>query len=85
MVSNNQGGITMNEKKFDSKKIKKIIAYIVFVVITFTLSLLFMPFELFLLSTIVVLIALRGVEKEIGGFNLKRFKTLPAQPTKTKI
>ncbi|MBI2427844.1 MAG: hypothetical protein HYV29_03450 [Ignavibacteriales bacterium] len=41
--------------------------------------------ELFLLSTIVVLIALRGVEKELGGFNLKSFKTLDARPTKTKI
>lgn len=75
----------MNDKNPTSKKMKKIVAYIVFVVITFTVSLLFMPFELFLCSTIVVLIALRGVEKELGGFNLSSFKTLDAQPTETKI
>lgn len=63
-----------------SRKTKKIIAYVIFVVITFSTSLLFLPHELFLLSTIVVLLMLRAVEKELSGITSKPKQVLDIQP-----
>lgn len=80
-----RGEIAMEEQRMRTKNIKKIFAYIFFVIVTFVISLLYLPYELFLLSTIVVFIALRGVEKELGILDFKKFKALDVQPTKTKV
>jgi hypothetical protein len=61
------------------RRIKKIISYVVFVVVTFSASLLFLPHELFLLSAIVVLVMLRAVEKELNGLNLRTKQNLETQ------
>lgn len=74
----------MIAKNASISKIVKISGYILFVVLTFTGSLLFMPFEIFLLSTIVVLIALRGLEKELGDFNVRNLKAFETHATRTK-
>lgn len=47
------------------KSLLKIIALIFLGSVTFALSLFLLPYELFLLSTVIVFFALRGVEKEL--------------------
>ena len=74
----------MIAKNASVKKTMKIIGYILFVIVTFTGSLLFMPFEIFLISTIVVLAALRGLEKELGDFNVRNLKTFETHTTHMK-
>lgn len=74
----------MNANNQSKGKIIKIISYILFAVLTFIGSLLFLPFEVFLLSTIVVLIALRSLEKELSNFDMRNLKTFEAHPTQTK-
>jgi hypothetical protein len=51
-----------------SKNLTKIAIYVLFIIATFSLSLLFIPYEFFFFSAVVVLIALRGVEKEVMRF-----------------
>gem|GEM_PF-4431879 len=71
------------ENKFPKKNIMKIAGYLFFVVITFTVSLLVLPYEFFLVSIIVVLIALRGVEKELLKFDVKQLTSFNMK-SKTK-
>lgn len=49
----------------------KIVVYAVFILAIFSLSLFVMPFEFFFVSAVFVLIALRGVEKELEKFGHK--------------
>jgi hypothetical protein len=55
-------------KKCDILCIVKIIAFIVLGTFTFIVSLIFLPYEMFLLSTIIVFVSLRGVEKELHKY-----------------
>lgn len=56
------------------KNVAKICVYVLFIVAIFTFSLLTMPYEYFFVSAIVVLVALRGVEKELRHIDLKQFQ-----------
>lgn len=77
-------GDSMRTTSRSSGKNIKIAGYILFAALTFIGSLLFMPFEVFLLSTIVVLVALRIVEKELGNFDARNVKTFKAHSTRAK-
>lgn len=46
----------------------KITIYILFIILTFTITLVFMPYEFFFFSSLVVLFALKEIEKEIMRF-----------------
>ena len=48
--------------------IAKIILYILFIVVTFIITLLFMPYEFFFFVGIVILFALKEIEKEVMHF-----------------
>ena len=56
--------------KYSSAKgnITKIILYIFFIVVTFIITLLFMPYEFFFFVGIAMLFALKEIEKEVAHF-----------------
>lgn len=59
---------SMFQRKYDYKSIAKIVCFIILGTFTFITSLLFLPYEVFLLSIVIVFISLRAVEKELHKF-----------------
>ena len=55
----------MSRHSSSKNNITRIVLYILFSITTFTVSLLFMPYEFFFFAGIVVLFALKRVEKEV--------------------
>lgn len=55
-------------KKCDIVCVVKIILFILLGTFTFITSLIFLPYEMFLLSTVIVFVSLRGVEKELHKY-----------------
>lgn len=59
---------SLYQRDCDYKCIAKIVCFIMLGTFTFITSLLFLPYEVFLLSIVVVFISLRAVEKELHKF-----------------
>lgn len=55
----------MRELSAKMRKNGKIVFYAVFIMTIFSISLFIMPFEFFFVAAVFVLVALRGVEKEL--------------------
>jgi len=55
-------------KKDKKMNAAKIAVYIFFIIIIFGITLIFMPYEFFFFSAIIVLFALKEIEKEIMQF-----------------
>ena len=62
--------------KANKKKVVRILLYIVLSIAVFAVSLLVLPLELFLLSSVVVLVTLRGIEKELEEGEKKNISSL---------
>lgn len=62
----------MENNLFAKPHMLRITGYILFVVIVFILSLLTMPFELFFLTSGVILVTLRTIEKELRLISKKQ-------------
>jgi hypothetical protein len=55
----------MRDRFFAHQQLLKLTGYIFFIVVVFVLSLFALPFEMFFLTSVVILMTLRGVEKEL--------------------
>jgi hypothetical protein len=55
----------MKNRFFAHQRFIKLTGYILFIIILFVLSLFTLPFEMFFLTSVVILITLRSVEKEL--------------------
>lgn len=65
----------MKTNNLNAKVMTKVILYVTIIVITFSLSLLFIPYEFFPVTAFIVLLFLNAVEKELNKHNTK-FKYL---------
>lgn len=61
----------METNKLKAKVMKKIIFYITIIIVTFSGSLLFMPYEFFLVTALIVLLFLNAIEKELNRQSTK--------------
>ncbi|MFA6540053.1 MAG: hypothetical protein WCT99_00480 [Bacteroidota bacterium] len=62
----------MNNNFLAKPHMLRITGYILFAVIVFILSLFTMPFELFFLTSVVILVTLRTIEKELTLISKKQ-------------
>ena len=59
------------EAKGNKKKLVRILFYITLSIVVFAVSLLILPLELFLFSTVIIFATIRGIEKELSDTEKK--------------
>ena len=59
------------------KKYLKVLLYIALSIAVFTISILVLPLELFLFTSVIVLVTLRGIEKELDNGDKKDISSIP--------
>ncbi len=63
-----KGEQVMSAQSSAKRNITKIVLYILFSIVTFVAALLYMPYKFFFFAGIAVLLALKGLEKEVMEF-----------------
>lgn len=63
----------MKEKKISKKKLARISLYMLLSIVTFAVSIIILPLELFLFTSVLILITLRGIEKELSELDKKKY------------
>jgi len=64
------------DTKANKKKYLRVAFYIALSILVFTVSLLILPLELFLFTSVIVLITLKSIEKELSDIEKKNVSSL---------